>query len=75
MMIDAGSNGPASGHALLRAFENILSSVFIPSLRKIDKGWGYLDSQASQQSREDFFNTLDSFVSVLVGELLLRSLK
>ena len=66
MTIDA-STASNNGHALLRAFETILSTVFIPSIRRLEKGWGQLDSPASLHTREDFFNTLDSFVSVLIG--------
>lgn len=68
MTVDATSTGPSNGHALLKAFENILSSIFIPSIRRLEKGWGLMETPANLQTREDFFNTLDAFVSVLVGE-------
>ena len=65
MTMDAGAKN--SGHGLLQAVENILSSVFIPSLKKLDKGWGNLDSAATSQTKTDFLNNLDSFVAVLTG--------
>ena len=62
------TSGKNSGHGLLHAIEGLLSTVFIPSLRHLNKGWGALDSQAGgTQTKTDFLNTLDSFVSVLVG--------
>ena len=51
-----------NGYGLLQAIEHILSSVFIPSLRRLNNGWGDV-----YDKRADFLNTLDSFVSVLVG--------
>ena len=69
-MLDA-SKGAASGHGLLHAVESLLSSVFIPSLRNMQKGWGTLgETQDGVQTKTDFLNHLDSFVAVLVGELL-----
>lgn len=61
------SNVKQNGHGLLHAVQNILSTVFIPSLRRLEKGWGSLDDQGGGQTKTDFLNTLDSFVSVLVG--------
>ncbi len=68
MMMDGASKG--NGHGLLHAFQHIFSSVFIPSLRKLEKGWGELDGASRQQTREDFLNTLDAFVSALVGKVI-----
>ena len=68
MTMDAGTKN--SGHGLLQAVENILSSVFIPSLKKLDKGWGVLDNAAQSQTKTDFLNNLDSFVAVLTGMLI-----
>ncbi|XP_074644897.1 dynein axonemal heavy chain 5-like [Tubulanus polymorphus] len=59
----AGTNG----HGLLKGVESLLSSVFIPSLREMEKGWGSLSGPETLQIRADFLNTLDSFVSVLIG--------
>ncbi|XP_055955514.1 dynein axonemal heavy chain 5 isoform X2 [Patella vulgata] len=65
--LDANTEG-ANGRGLLKAVENLLSSIFIPALRNLDKGWGQLNEQPSgDQVRADFLNSLDSFVSVLVG--------
>ena len=66
MTLDAGAKN--SGHGLLQAVESILSTVFIPSLKKLDKGWGDLDKQPKGQTKTDFLNNLDSFVAVLTGE-------
>ncbi len=67
MMMDAASKG--NGHGLLNAFENIMSTVFIPSLRALTSGWGDLDGPGGQQTRDEFLNKMDSFVSALVGEI------
>ena len=56
------SSGKSNGYGLLQAIEGLLSSVFIPSLRRLNNGWG-----DCYDRRADFLNTLDSFVSVLVG--------
>ncbi|ESO89757.1 hypothetical protein LOTGIDRAFT_192667 [Lottia gigantea] len=65
--LDANTEG-ANGRGLLKAVEDILSRIFIPALKKIDNGWGQLnDKRAGNQVRTDFLNSLDSFVSVLVG--------
>ncbi len=69
-MLDA--QGKANGHGLLHAVEHLLANVFIPSLRRLEKGWGALDSAAGSQTRDDFLNMLDSFVSVLVGRFTFR---
>ena len=66
MMMDGASKG--NGHGVLHAFEYILSTVFIPSLRKLQKGWGDLEGPSGAHTREDFLNKLDSFVSALVSE-------
>ena len=66
MMLDGASKG--NGHGLLHAFENILSTVFIPSLRKLEKGWGDLEGPGGAQARQDFLNKLDSFVAALVSK-------
>ena len=72
MMMDGASKG--NGHGVLHAFEYILSTVFIPSLRKLHKGWGDLEGPSGAHTREDFLNKLDSFVSALVSEYILRCL-
>ncbi len=56
-----------NGHGLLHAIEKLLASVFIPSLRKLEKGWGYLDTGPGRQTVQEFLNSLDSFVAILVG--------
>ena len=66
MTMDAGSK--SDGHGLLHAVQSLLNSVFIPSLKKLEKGWGHLDTPMGSQTKTDFLNNLDSFVSVLVGK-------
>ena len=66
-ILDANGHGK-NGSGLLYAVENLLCSVFIPALKSLDKGWGALDDKAAHQTRMDFLNTLDSFVTVLVGK-------
>ncbi|CAH1780133.1 unnamed protein product, partial [Owenia fusiformis] len=56
-----------NGHGLLNAVEDVMSRIFIPSLRKLEKGWGSLQTKAGEPVRTDFLNNLDSFVSVLSG--------
>uniref|UniRef100_A0A3Q2U3D3 Dynein axonemal heavy chain 5 n=1 Tax=Fundulus heteroclitus TaxID=8078 RepID=A0A3Q2U3D3_FUNHE len=52
---------------LLKSVEQLLSEVFIPTLRKINHGWGELASPQAQDVKQEFISSLESFVSVLVG--------
>ncbi|MEQ2240347.1 hypothetical protein ILYODFUR_013861, partial [Ilyodon furcidens] len=52
---------------LLKSVEQLLSDVFIPTLRKINHGWGELASPQAQGVKQEFISSLESFVSVLVG--------
>lgn len=61
-----------NGHGLLNAVESILSTVFVPSLRKLEKGWGALDNPPGSQTKMDFLNNLNSFISVLTGQYTSR---
>ena len=58
----------ANGRGLLSAVEGLLSSVYIPALRQLEKGWEQLYTQDGQGIRNNFLNSLDSFVTVLVGQ-------
>lgn len=55
------------GVGLLKSVEQLLSEIFIPTLRKMNHGWGELASPQAQAVKKDFINSLDSFVSVLAG--------
>ncbi|XP_008301685.1 dynein heavy chain 5, axonemal, partial [Stegastes partitus] len=50
---------------LLKSVEQLLSEIFIPTLRKMNHGWGEL-AQAPAV-KDDFISSLESFVSVLAG--------
>uniref|UniRef100_A0A8C7PY61 Dynein, axonemal, heavy chain 5 n=1 Tax=Oncorhynchus mykiss TaxID=8022 RepID=A0A8C7PY61_ONCMY len=52
---------------LLKSVEQLLSEIFIPSLKKMDHGWGELASPQAQSVKQNFISSLDSFVSVLAG--------
>ncbi|KAL5021558.1 hypothetical protein ScPMuIL_000713 [Solemya velum] len=65
-MLDTNGHG-SNGSGLLHAVENLMSSVFIPSLKSLKGGWGYLNTKAGHQTQEDFINSLEAFVTVLVG--------
>ncbi|XP_059194328.1 dynein axonemal heavy chain 5 [Centropristis striata] len=52
---------------LLKSVEQLLSEIFIPTLRKINHGWGELASPQAQTVKQDFISSLESFVSVLAG--------
>uniref|UniRef100_A0A8C8C8Z2 Dynein, axonemal, heavy chain 5 n=1 Tax=Oncorhynchus tshawytscha TaxID=74940 RepID=A0A8C8C8Z2_ONCTS len=52
---------------LLKSVEQLLSEIFIPSLKKMDHGWGELASPQAQSVKQHFISSLDSFVSVLAG--------
>uniref|UniRef100_A0A3Q1JPI4 AAA+ ATPase domain-containing protein n=1 Tax=Anabas testudineus TaxID=64144 RepID=A0A3Q1JPI4_ANATE len=52
---------------LLKSVEQLLSEIFIPTLRKMNHGWGELDSPQAQSVKQDFISSLESFVSVLAG--------
>ncbi|XP_070767347.1 dynein axonemal heavy chain 5 isoform X1 [Enoplosus armatus] len=52
---------------LLKSVEQLLSEIFIPTLRKMNHGWGELASPQAQAVKQDFISSLESFVSVLTG--------
>lgn len=52
---------------LLKSVEQLLSDIFIPTLRKINHGWGDLASPQAQGVKQEFISSLESFVSVLAG--------
>lgn len=52
---------------LLKSVEQLLSEIFIPTLRKMNHGWGELDSPQAQSVKQDFISSLEGFVSVLAG--------
>ncbi|XP_077982678.1 dynein axonemal heavy chain 5-like [Glandiceps talaboti] len=52
---------------LLNSVENILTTIFVPSLRKNTGSWGNISNGDAANIRGDFLNTMDSFVSVLVA--------
>ncbi|CAL8289381.1 unnamed protein product [Merluccius merluccius] len=56
-----------TGVGLLKSVEQLLSEVFIPTLRKMNHGWGELASPQALAVKRDFMASLDSFVSVLAG--------
>ncbi|KAK7469850.1 hypothetical protein BaRGS_00036128, partial [Batillaria attramentaria] len=65
-LLDAAGQG-ANGRGLLSAVEGLLSSVYIPALKQLEKGWEQLYTQDGQAIRNSFLSSLDSFVTVLVG--------
>lgn len=52
---------------LLKSVEQLLSEIFIPTLRKLNHGWGEVASPQAQAVKQDFISSLESFVSVLEG--------
>lgn len=56
------------GQGLLRAAEELMSNVYVPAFKAMDKGWEHLDSADGIVIRNSFFNTLQSFTSVLSGQ-------
>ncbi|KAM6935222.1 dynein axonemal heavy chain 5 isoform 3-T3 [Lycodopsis pacificus] len=52
---------------LLKSVEQLLSEIFIPTLRKMNHGWGEPASPQAQAVKQDFISSLESFVSVLAG--------
>nr|XP_055066586.1 dynein axonemal heavy chain 5 [Misgurnus anguillicaudatus] len=56
-----------TGVSLLKSVEQLLSEIFIPTLKKMSHGWGELASPQAQAVKQDFISSLDSFVSVLAG--------
>ncbi|XP_076449104.1 dynein axonemal heavy chain 5-like [Babylonia areolata] len=59
--------GGKAGKGLLGAAEDLLSGVYIPALKAMDKGWEQLDSKDGKPIKAAFLNTLESFASVLSG--------
>ncbi|XP_073341888.1 dynein axonemal heavy chain 5 isoform X5 [Pagrus major] len=60
-MLDTSEGG------LLKSVEQLLSEIFIPTLRKMNHGWGEAASPQAQAVKQDFISSLESFVSVLAG--------
>ncbi|XP_062848702.1 dynein axonemal heavy chain 5 [Trichomycterus rosablanca] len=56
-----------TGVGLLKSVEQLLSEIFIPTLRKMNHGWGELSSPQAQPVKQDFISSLENFVSVLAG--------
>lgn len=52
---------------LLKAVEHLLSEIFVPALKKMNSGWGELNSPQASGVRQDFLSSLDGFVSVLAS--------
>ncbi|XP_037533193.1 dynein heavy chain 5, axonemal [Nematolebias whitei] len=52
---------------LLKSVEQLLSDIFIPTLRKTNHGWGELAAPQAQAVKHEFITSLESFVSVLAG--------
>uniref|UniRef100_A0A4W3HHM2 Dynein, axonemal, heavy chain 5 n=1 Tax=Callorhinchus milii TaxID=7868 RepID=A0A4W3HHM2_CALMI len=52
---------------LLKAVEHLLSEVFVPALKRMNHGWGELNSAQTSTVRQDFLSSLDGFVSILAG--------
>ncbi|XP_070823537.1 dynein axonemal heavy chain 5 isoform X3 [Chaetodon trifascialis] len=52
---------------LLKSVEQLLSEIFIPTMRKMNHGWGEMASPQAQAVKQDFISSLESFVSVLAG--------
>ncbi|KAL6108919.1 dnah5 [Pungitius sinensis] len=52
---------------LLKSVEQLLSEIFIPTLSKMNHGWGEPDGPHAQTVKQDFISSLESFVSVLTG--------
>lgn len=52
---------------LLKSVEQLLSDIFIPTLRKMNHGWGELATPQAQAVKHEFITSLESFVSVLAG--------
>ncbi|XP_039973302.1 dynein heavy chain 5, axonemal [Xiphias gladius] len=52
---------------LLKSVEQLLSDIFIPTLSKMNHGWGELASPQAQGVKQEFISSLESFVSVLAG--------
>ena len=62
------ASGKENGHGLLNGIENVMSHIYIPALRKLEKGWGALEN-GNSGVRQDFMNKLEGFVSILVSKL------
>lgn len=52
---------------LLKSVEQLLSDIFIPTLRKMNHGWGDAATSQAQAVKQDFISSLEGFVSVLAG--------
>ncbi|XP_032373614.1 dynein heavy chain 5, axonemal isoform X2 [Etheostoma spectabile] len=52
---------------LLKSVEQLLSEIFIPTLSKMNHGWGELATPQAQAVKQEFISALESFVSVLAG--------
>ncbi|XP_061631916.1 dynein axonemal heavy chain 5 [Phyllopteryx taeniolatus] len=60
-MLDTSEGG------LLKSVGQLLGEVFIPTLTKMNHGWGELAGPQAQAVKKDFISSLENFVSVLAG--------
>ncbi|XP_061572400.1 dynein axonemal heavy chain 5 [Cololabis saira] len=52
---------------LLKSVEQLVSEIFIPTIKKMDHGWGELASPQAQAVKQEFICSLENFGSVLTG--------
>ncbi|XP_030605476.1 dynein heavy chain 5, axonemal-like [Archocentrus centrarchus] len=52
---------------LLKSVEQLFSEILIPTLKKMNHGWGEVASPQTQAVKQDFISSMESFVSVLAG--------
>ncbi|XP_074540218.1 dynein axonemal heavy chain 5 [Halichoeres trimaculatus] len=52
---------------LLKSVEQLLSEIFIPTLKKMNHGWGEQASPQAKAVKQDFISSLENFVTVLAG--------
>ena len=73
--LDAGVSSPTDeGQAggVLDAVATVLSKVFIPSLQRLEKGWGQLDdSLQGAEVKSELISALGLFVEALDGKFML----
>lgn len=68
-MLDAGP--PGVGKEPLAAVQDLMSKVYMPLLKAMNKGWELISSSEFDNIRRKIFDSLNSFILALSGELKL----
>ena len=56
---------PSEAGGVLGAIKNQYRDLFLPALKRMDKGWGDLSGESGEKERSKFINDIENFCQVL----------